>query len=82
MKYVWGERRGKTRKHEKVEVKRKWWVLMQPPYSLQGNGRQLPRVEPFNQRNRPPDVEENLGSHNVKGWEDKQDDWCIPDSFT
>ena len=27
-------RRGKTEKHGKVEVKRKWWVLPQLPYSL------------------------------------------------
>ena len=32
-------------KHRKVEVMRKWWVLAHPPYSRQGNGRQLPKVE-------------------------------------
>ena len=32
-------RKGKTGKHGKVEVKREWWVLSQPPYSPQGNGR-------------------------------------------
>ena len=36
--YRWGvKRRGKIVKHGKVEVKRKWWVFAQPPYSLQGN---------------------------------------------
>ena len=39
------KRRGKTGKKGKVELKRKWCVLAQPPYSLQGNGKQLPRVE-------------------------------------
>ena len=29
-------RRGKTGKHGQVEVKRKWWVSVQPPYSPQG----------------------------------------------
>ena len=29
-------------KHGKVEVKRKWWVLAQPPYSSHGSGRQSP----------------------------------------
>ena len=32
-------RRGKTGKHGEVGMKRNWWVLVQPPYSLQGNGR-------------------------------------------
>ena len=59
----WGvSRRGKTGKHRKRRVKRKWGVLAQPPYSPQGNGRQVPRVEPFKQGHRPPDVEENPGS--------------------
>ena len=41
VQYRWGlRRRGKTGKHGKVEVKRKWWVLAEPPYSTQGNGRQ------------------------------------------
>ena len=38
--YSWGvRRRGKIGKQGKVGVKRKWWVLAQPPYSPQGNGR-------------------------------------------
>ena len=57
--YRWGsgeeERMENT---ENVGVKRKFNVLAQAPYSLQGNGRQLTRVEPFNQRDRP---EENPG---------------------
>ena len=55
-------RRGKTGKHKQVGVKRKWWVLGQPPYSQKGNGRQLPRVEPGD---RPSDVEENPGSRKL-----------------
>ena len=55
-------KRGKTGNHRKVRVKRKWWVLAQPPYSLQGNRRQSPRVEPSKQGVTPPDVEENPGS--------------------
>ena len=39
-----------------------WWVLAQTPYSPQGNGRQSPRVEPFNEEDRPPDAEENPGN--------------------
>ena len=35
----------------------KWWVLAQPPYSPKGSGRHSPRVEPFNQGDRPPDAE-------------------------
>ena len=37
-------KRGKTGKQGKVGVKRKWRALAQPPYSLQGNGRQSPKV--------------------------------------
>ena len=36
----------KTGKHGKVEVKRNWYVLGQPHYFPQGNGRQSPRLEP------------------------------------
>ena len=50
-------RRGKTGKHGKVGVKR-WWVLVQTPYSLHENGRQSPRVESWNQGDKPPDAEE------------------------
>ena len=35
-------RRGKKGKHGIVRVKRKWWILAQPPYSQQGNWRQSP----------------------------------------
>ena len=34
---------------KKVGVKRKWWVLAEPPYSPQGKGKRLQREEPFNQ---------------------------------
>ena len=46
----------------KEGVKRKWWVLAHPSYSQPGNGRQSPRVEPWNQGDRPPDAEKNPGS--------------------
>ena len=39
-------RRGKTGKHGKVGVTRKWWISAHSPYSRQGNGKQLPKVEP------------------------------------
>ena len=66
--YIAGEvrRRGKTGNHEKVGVKRKWWVLSQPPYSYQGNGRQSPRVKPWNQGIDPL----TQGAGVVKWWED------------
>ena len=50
------------RKDRRVGMKRKWWVLAQPPYSLQGNGRQSPKVEPFKHEDRPLYAEENPGS--------------------
>ena len=53
-----------TGNHGKVGVKRKGWVLSQPPYSSEGNRRQSPRVEQFNQGDRAPDAEENAGSWN------------------
>ena len=59
-------------------MKRKWWVLAQPPYSPQGNRRHSPRVEPFKQGNRPPDVE---GNGIVKGRENKWDHGRIPDTL-
>ena len=37
-----GRRTGNPKSHGEVEMKRKWWVLVQPPYSSQGKGRQLP----------------------------------------
>ena len=40
--YRWRvRRRGKSGKHTKVGVKRKWWVVALPPHSPQGNGRQV-----------------------------------------
>ena len=50
-------------------MKKKWQVLAQSPYFLQGNGRQSARVELWNQGDRPADMEENFS--NVKDWEDK-----------
>ena len=81
--YRCGVRRGgKTEKHGKVGGKRKWWVLAQPPYYSQGNGRQSSRVEPFNQWDRPPDAEETQRAGIVKDWKDKRDRGCIPNTFT
>ena len=61
--YLWGVRgRGKTGKHGKVGVTRKWRVLAQLPYSPQENWSQSPSVEPFNQGDGPPDAEENPGT--------------------
>ena len=61
--YRWGyRRRGKMGNNGKVGMKRKWWVLAQLPYAPKGNRRQSPKVEPFNQGDRLPDAEENLGS--------------------
>ena len=66
--YRWGvRRREKTGKHRKLRVKRKWWVLAQPPYYPQESRRQSPRVELWNQDDRPPDVEENPGAGIIKG---------------
>ena len=39
-------------------MKRKCWVLVQPPYPPQGKGRQSSRVKPLNLGYRPPDAEE------------------------
>ena len=47
----------KKEKHWKVEVKRKWWVAVQPPYSPQGNGRRAPGWKPTGDR--PPSYEKN-----------------------
>ena len=51
-------RRGNTGNLGKVGLKRKW-VLGQPPFSPQGNGRQSPSVEPVKQGDRSPDSEKN-----------------------
>ena len=39
-------RNGKAGKIRKVGVKKNWWVLALPPYSLQENWKQLPKVAP------------------------------------
>ena len=46
----------KTRKNRSEEK------VAQRPCSPQENGRQSPSFEPWNQDDRPPDTEENLGS--------------------
>ena len=59
-----------TGKHGKVEVKIMWWVLAQPPYSLQENRRQSPRVE-ITQIDHPLwKITQRTGI--VKYWEDRQ----------
>ena len=40
------------------------------------------RVEPFEQRDRPTDAEENPGNRYRQNWEDKRDRGSIPDTFT
>ena len=55
-------RRGKAGKHGYIGLRKKWKVLAQSPYSLQGNRRKSPRVEPWNQWDRSPDAEKNPGS--------------------
>ena len=45
-RWGWGQEKRKDGKYGKVEVKRKWLVLAQPPYSPQGNERQLPGWKP------------------------------------
>ena len=68
--YCWGtKRRGRIRKPGNVEVKRKWWVLVQPPYSTKGNGRQTPWVETTRIDHPKRRIREGAGI--VKGWEDK-----------
>ena len=64
-----------TGKHGKVEMERNWWVLVQSPYSLQGNGRQSPRVEPCMIDN--PTWRRTHGPSILKGWEDKRDNRLI-----
>ena len=69
--YRWGvRRRRKTAKQEKVGVNRKWWVLVQPPYSPQRNGRQTQcgtrRMDHLTRRR-------NKVAGLVKGWEEKRD---------
>ena len=64
----------------KSRVKRKWWVLAQPPYSLQGNWRQSLRVELWNHGDRPP-AARTQGADIIKGWEDKRDRGRITDTF-
>ena len=69
--HCWGvRRRGEIGKHGKIEVKRKWWGLAQPPYSAQGNGRQLPRVETTGIDHLKGRI--TLGAGIVKGLEYKQ----------
>ena len=62
-----------------VGVKRKWWVLAQLPYYsketgavTQGGTRGLDHL--MWRRTQGADI--------VKGWEDKRDLRCIPDTFT
>ena len=78
--YRWGvRRRGKTGNHRKVGVKKKWWVLVQFPYSQQGNGRQSPRVETTGIDYSTRRITQGAGI--VKGWEEKRNLGRIPDAF-
>ena len=51
----------KDKKTQKVGGKRKWRVIAKPPYSRKREA-VIFRVEPFNQGDRPPNVEENPGN--------------------
>ena len=68
---LWVRRRGKTGKHGKVEVNRKWWILAQPPYSPEGNMRHILRVETTGIDHLPWRITQIAGI--IKGWEDKRD---------
>ena len=72
-------KREKTGKHGKVRVNRRWWVLAQPPYTLQGN-------EVVNKGETKgidhPTRKRTKGDGIVKGWEDKGGHGRIPDRFT
>ena len=68
--YRWMVRkRRKTGKHRAVEVKKIWLVLAQILYSLQGNGRQSPRMKTTGIDQ--PTWRIIQGAGIVKGWKDK-----------
>ena len=60
-------------KHEKVRVKRKWWVIAQPPYSP-------PMVETTGIDHPMRRITQGTGI--IKGWEEKRDHGHIPDTLT
>ena len=64
-------RKGKTGKHRKATVIRKWCVLAQSPYSPQGNRRQSPKVETTRIEYLSRRITQ--GASIVKGWEEKLD---------
>ena len=72
--YHWEvRRRGKTGKHRKVGVKRKWWVLAQPPIPHKETGGSYPG---WNHLTRGIDHltwRRTQGDGIVKGWEEKQE---------
>ena len=71
-----------TGKHGKVGAERKWWVLTQSRYSPQGNGRQSPWVEPWNQGDTPPNAEENPGSRFRKTRISRPWTFWLPNNWT
>ena len=81
--YRWGFRRGgKTRKHRKVGVKRKWWVLSKLPYSPKGNGRKSTRWNHGTNEIDHMTRRRTQGAGIVKSREDKRDRERLPDTFT
>ena len=69
-------KRGKKGNHGKVGVKRKWWVLAQPPYSPQEYGSHLTRgIDHLMWRR-------TQGAVIVEGCEDKRDLRHISYTFT
>ena len=77
-----GQEKRKDRKTWKSRVKRRAWVLAQPPDFPQGNGRQLSRLEPWNQGVDHLTRRRTQGAGIFKGREDKRDRGRIPDTFT
>ena len=75
-----GRRRGKTVQHHKVEVKRKWWVLAQPPLFPARKRKVVIWVETTIIDH--PTRRITRGAGIVKDWENKRDHGCIPETFT
>ena len=59
---LWVQEKRKVRKTWKSRREEKVDGISSASLFPQGNGRQLPMVEPYNQGDSPPDAEENPGS--------------------
>ena len=71
-------KRGKTRKHEKVGVKRKWWVLV----SLFPTKKREAVTQGGTRGIEHPMRRRTQGAGIVKGWEDDRDGGRILNTFT